>query len=133
MTDGDLRDQISYLETRIEDLADVIERCRKIILASKIAIATGGFYVVAGPLGVIPFDLTAMIAAMTAVIGGIVVFGSNTATSQQASANMAAAEKLRVELIGQLELRVVDAGLMPHASYDGSSDRLPDGKPPTLH
>ena len=33
--DGDLQKQILHLEAQIEELADVIESCRKIILISK--------------------------------------------------------------------------------------------------
>jgi hypothetical protein len=37
--DGDPRDQIARLESRVEELADAMERCRKIRLISRIAIA----------------------------------------------------------------------------------------------
>ena len=40
--DGDLHEGILHIEAHIEELADVIERCRKIIVISKTAIATGG-------------------------------------------------------------------------------------------
>jgi len=104
---GDLHEDISRLELRIEQLANTIERCRKIILASKIAIAIGGMLMVALVLGVVRFNPVAMIAAMTLAIGGIVVFGSNTSTSKQAAADLSAAEALRSELIGRIDLRVV--------------------------
>ena len=39
MDDDDPRDDISRLEARIEELADKIERCRKIMLAARGAIA----------------------------------------------------------------------------------------------
>jgi hypothetical protein len=62
------------------------------------------------------FDPMAMIAAMIAVIGGIVSYGSNRSTSEQTAAGMRAAEVLRAELIGRLELRVVDGGLAEQES-----------------
>ncbi len=40
--DGDLHEQILHIEAHIEQLTDVIERCRKIILMSKAAVAVGG-------------------------------------------------------------------------------------------
>jgi hypothetical protein len=40
--DGDLHEQILHIEAHIEELANVIERCRKIIFISKAAIAAGG-------------------------------------------------------------------------------------------
>jgi hypothetical protein len=40
--DGDLHEQILHIEAHIEELTDIIEECRKIILISKVAIAAGG-------------------------------------------------------------------------------------------
>jgi hypothetical protein len=104
---GDPREQIARLETRIDDLAEVVERCRKIILASKVAVACGGIWMLAAVVGVVGFDPLGMVAAIAAVIGGTVVFGSNNTTAQQISAAMSEAEERRAALIGSLELRVV--------------------------
>jgi hypothetical protein len=104
---GDLHEEISRLELRIEQLAGTIERCRKIIVVSKIAIAVGGVLMLALLVGAVRFNPVAMIAATTLAIGGIVVFGSNTSTSKQAAADLNAAEALRAELIGRIDLRVV--------------------------
>jgi hypothetical protein len=109
--DGGLHDQISRLEAQIDGLAEALERCRKIALASKVAIAAGGIGIAAMTLGAVRLDPMAMIAAMTAVIGGIVVFGSNDSTAKQTLARMTDAEALRAELIGALELRIVEGGL----------------------
>ena len=81
MSTGELHEDISRLELRIEQLANTIERCRKIILVAKIAIAVGGVLMLALLLGAIRFNPVALIAATTLAIGGIVVFGSNTSTS----------------------------------------------------
>jgi hypothetical protein len=54
--DGDLHEQILHIEAHIEKLADVIERCRKIILISKAAIAAGGSLIVAIIVGAVRFD-----------------------------------------------------------------------------
>jgi hypothetical protein len=117
MSDHDPRDQITHLETRLDELAEAVERCRKVDLASKIAMSLGGLWMLAMLLGIVNADLVTMIGAMTAVIGGIVVFGSNTATARQLSAAMADAEALRAELIGGLQLRVVNDE--PPAPPDG--------------
>jgi hypothetical protein len=109
MDDGELREQILRLEAHIEELAEAIESCRKIILISKAAIALGGILILAITLGAIRFDPMAMIGAIAAVIGGTVVFGSNTSTARQAAAAMQAAEAHRAELIGKVDLRVVGA------------------------
>ena len=73
-------DEISEIEARIEELAEIAERCRKIILFSKVAIAAGGIWLLAITLGAIRFDPMAMIGAIAVVIGGTVVFGSNAST-----------------------------------------------------
>jgi len=106
--DGDLHRQILHIEAHIEELADVIERCRKIILISKAAIAAGGALILAIIIGAVGFDPTVMIGAIAAVIGGIVVFGSNTITLKQTTTDMKAAEAQRAELINRMDLRVVD-------------------------
>ncbi|MGA8902265.1 MAG: hypothetical protein WB528_22685, partial [Bradyrhizobium sp.] len=52
MTDEDEpTDEISAIEERIEALAEIAERCRKFILASRIAIAGGVALLLAAVLG----------------------------------------------------------------------------------
>ena len=64
MDDRDLRDQIARLESDIEQLADGLERCRKAMLLSKIAIVGGGICILAYFLGPIGFDSTILIRAI---------------------------------------------------------------------
>lgn len=109
MTDDDSHDQIARLEGDIEQLADGLDRCRKAMLLSKVAIAGGGICILAYFLGVISFDPAIMIGALAAVIGGVVVFGSNLSTSKQTTAAMKAAETQRAELIDMIDLRGVGA------------------------
>ena len=108
--DGDPRDQIARLETQLEELAEAMARCRKIKLISQIAIAGGGMWMLAVTIGVVGFDPVAMVAAISGVIGGTVMYGSNKTTSQEVDAAMKDAEALRAELIGRLDLRVVGEG-----------------------
>ena len=107
MDDSDLREQILSLEAQIEELAETIESCRKIIVISKAVIAVGGMLIVTVTLGVVRFDPAVMIGAIAAVIGGTVVFGSNTSTSKQTTAAMKAAEAHRAELISRIDLREI--------------------------
>ncbi len=44
------------------------------------------------------------------LIGGTVMVGSNGSTAQQIDEKIAATEKARADLIGQIELRVVSSG-----------------------
>ena len=108
--DGDLHEQILHIEARIEDLTDIIERCRKIILISKVAIAVGGILILATVIGAVGFDPTVLIGAIAAVIGGTVVFGSNTSTLKQTLTDMKAAEAHRTGLISRMDLKVVGDG-----------------------
>jgi len=108
--DDDLHEQVLQIEAHIERLADVIERCRKIILISKAAVVVGGTLILATIIGAIGFDPTIMIGAIAAAIGGTVVFGSNMSTLKQTVTNMKAAEAHRTELIGKMDLRVVGDG-----------------------
>jgi hypothetical protein len=108
--DGDPRDRIARLETRLEELADAMARCRKIKLVSQIAIAGGAIWMAAATIGIIGFDPVALMAAIAAVIGGTVMYGSNTTTSQEVDAAIKDAEADRAALIGGLKLRVVGEG-----------------------
>jgi hypothetical protein len=65
------------------------------------------FVLVAISIGVISLDAVAMTAAVVAVLGGIVVLGSNRSTSQEATAQLDAAETRRAALIGQIDLHVI--------------------------
>jgi hypothetical protein len=108
MSDGDPREEIARLEEQIEALAESAERCRKIILFSKAAIAVGGLLMVAVVLAPVRLDPTILIVAIAAVIGGIVGLGSNTRTLQQTAAAMRSAEAQRGELIDEIALRTVE-------------------------
>jgi hypothetical protein len=93
--------------------ASVMERCRKIILFSKVAVVAGGIWLLALTIGIIRFDPVAMIAGMAVVIGGIVIFGSNTSTAKQTAVAIKTAKALRAELIDKIHLRVVTEQIPP--------------------
>jgi hypothetical protein len=111
----DPREQISELEVQIEQLAGALERCRKTALASKTAMAIGAIVLAATILGVITFNPTVMTAALAALLGGVVVFGSNASTANQLAESMRNAEAMRAALIGRLDIRLVhDASATRH-------------------
>jgi hypothetical protein len=108
MTEEDPTDEISQVEARIEELAEIAERCRKITLASKAAIAGGVALLLVMMLGLFGPSQVAALGSIAMVLGGIVSLGSNVSTLRQTEAAISAAELLRSDLIGRIDLRVVD-------------------------
>jgi hypothetical protein len=107
MIDDDPTDEIPEIEARIEELAEIAERCRKIILASKAAIAGGVALLLIMMLGLFGPSQVAALGSIALVLGGIVSLGSNVSTLRQTEAAISAAELLRSDLIGRIDLRVV--------------------------
>jgi hypothetical protein len=99
--------EIAHLEELIEQLEARLESCRKFAAASRFAMTLGGVLLLGLVFGVIPFDPLALIAAITAGLGGVVTLGSNNSTAKEAAAQLAAAEAARAGLIGSIALRVV--------------------------
>ena len=107
MPEDDPTDEISLIEERLEELAEVSERCRKIILFSKAAIAGGAALLLVMILGLFGSSQVAALGSIAAVLGGIVSLGSNVSTLRQTTDAISAAEALRSDLIGRIDLRVV--------------------------
>src|SRR5258705_13690999 len=90
--DGDLHEEILHIEAHIEELADVIESCRKFMFISKGAIAAGGTLILALIIVAVGFDPTVMIGALAAVIGGTVVLGANPSSVIQPTTHLIATQ-----------------------------------------
>jgi hypothetical protein len=105
--DEDRRDAIERIEAQIDELAAKVESCRKFIVVGRLAVAGGAILLVALLLGVVTFDPRLLLAALTALLAGIVVWGSNRSTAHEAAAELAEAEAERTALIGALELHPV--------------------------
>jgi hypothetical protein len=101
-------EEIAALEVRIEELAEALERCRKFAIVAKIAIIFGALLTVATLLGVLAFTPMAMLGGVAALLGGIVVYGSNGSTLGELSKSLHDAEARRAALIGRLDIRLVD-------------------------
>jgi hypothetical protein len=100
-------DEISRIEVQLEELAEISERCRKVILVSKAAITGGVALPLFMMLGLFGSNQVAAIGSIAVVLGGIVSLGSNVSTLRQTIAEMSAAEALRSDLISRIDLRVV--------------------------
>jgi hypothetical protein len=107
MTEDNPTDEISLIEERLEELAETAERCRKIIMASKAAIAGGVALLLVMMLGLFGSNQVAALGSIALVLGGIVSLGSNVSTLRQTVAAISAAEVLRSDLISRIDLRVV--------------------------
>ena len=113
--DGDVSsDDIARIEGRIEGLREAIARCRKLSLAAKLAIGAGAAWIVLTLLWLVPYVPFMAVGAMAAVIGGIVLLGSNSTTWMQTEAALAASEAMRAEWIEQREMRVVGESKTSH-------------------
>jgi hypothetical protein len=111
MDEDDPTGEISEIEARIEELAEVAERCRKVILVSRAAIGGGVVLLLVMMLGLFGSSGVAAIGSIAVVLGGIVSLGSNVSTLRQTTAAISDAEALRSDLIGSIDLRVVgDSG-----------------------
>ena len=104
---ADPHDEIVRLEEHTEELAAKIESCRKFILAARIAVAGGAVVLAAMLVGVIRSDFGLMAAAVSLLLGGIVVWGSNSSTAKEATKELAAADLERAALIEQINPRVI--------------------------
>jgi hypothetical protein len=119
MTNADLRaadphDEIERLEAQIDELAARLESCRKFILAGRVALLAGTVVLITVLFGLVSFDPRFLLAAIAAVLGGIVVWGSNSSTADEAAGELAKAEADRAQLIGQLQLHTVVERLTLH-------------------
>jgi len=65
-------DEIARIEAQLEELAEVSERCRKIILVSKAAIAGGVALPLFMMLGLFESNQVAAIGSIAVVLGGVV-------------------------------------------------------------
>jgi hypothetical protein len=85
--------EISQIEARLQELAEVSERCRK-ILVSKAATAGCVALLLFMMLGLFGSNQVAEIGSIATVLGGIVSLGSNASILQQTMVAMSAAEAL---------------------------------------
>ena len=105
----DPHQQIADLEADIERLSEAAERCRKIIVSSKAAVASGGLLLLALITGLFRFDPTAFLVGIPAVLAGIALTGTNRSTLDEITAAIREREAQRRAAINGLELRVVEA------------------------
>jgi hypothetical protein len=105
--DDEFHDDIDSLEQRIEALTAETARCRKFAAAARVMMAGGAVAIVLALTAGTPFGSELLIGGLAALIGGIVLMGSNAATRAQTEGALQAAETMRSDLIARMELRLV--------------------------
>jgi len=111
MSSDGIRSEIERLEERIEALRLSLGRCRKISVAAKAAIAGGFAWLALTFLLIAPFWPSLFFGAIAAIIGGIVLLGSNATTWNEIEASLMKADAARRALIDGIELTTVDTGV----------------------
>jgi hypothetical protein len=107
MNDDDTQARLAEIEDRIEHLQDVIESCRKGMLASRIAILVGGVLLFVN-LGLIaPPSLLVALSSLTAIIAGIVWLGANKTSREQALASLRIAQSEWQAATDEIEMSTV--------------------------
>jgi hypothetical protein len=107
MSADEVRAEIAALEDEIEALAAAIEGCRKLALLAKTMIGGGALLLLALVVGILNFEPIAFMAGTAALLGGIVLLGSNNSTERQKTAMLKKAEARRADLIGAIDLTIV--------------------------
>ena len=80
--------EIARLEERIEELVARLETCRKYSGAAMASMGLGAVLLAAGLFGVIALDPVTLLAAAAALLGGIVLAGSNRSTRNEIEAQL---------------------------------------------
>ena len=93
---------IADLESEIDALRDEAERCRKIDIAAKLALALGCVTLVTAFVRSSAF---ALVIGIAAVLGSVALLGSNRRTLDEIMAAIRTQEARRSEMIEGLELQ----------------------------
>lgn len=104
MSGDDIRDRIGALEREAERNDALIGSCRKAMTLAKAAMTLGAAIFFAGLTGALNPPPAASLAAIAAMIGGVVFYGSNRSTRLEAEATAKAIDKQRSECIDRLDL-----------------------------
>jgi len=107
---SDPQQEIRDLEAEIEALTQAAERCRKVIVLSKVATGAGGLLLALILSGLVRVGPAVLVLAITALLGGVALFGSHTSTREEIAARISAHEARRAALIDAMALQPVSGG-----------------------
>jgi hypothetical protein len=120
---AEIGERIERIEEEIIDLTDRAENCRKVMLAAQIGMIGGAAALAAFIFGILRFDGLVFVVAVTAILVGIVTYGSNKSTREQLLAQIAERKAVRAAMIDSLRMDTV-AQVTPRP-------RLPNGHDPS--
>jgi cell division septum initiation protein DivIVA len=103
----DPRGRIERLEEEIAALEESVARCGKIMAAAQVAISVGVVALVAVFLGLLRVGGMGFVLAVSAILIGIVLFGSNRSTRDVLRAEIARKRAARDALIDAIAPRTV--------------------------
>ncbi|MGP9820637.1 hypothetical protein ACTZWW_11525 [Salinarimonas sp. NSM] len=106
----DPRGRIERLEVEIAALEESAERCGKVMLAARIGILAGIVILAAAFLGLVRLGGLAFVLSVSAILIGIVLFGSNRSTRDALRADIARRREARDALIDAIDPREVGEG-----------------------
>jgi hypothetical protein len=116
MQAADLHDQIDELEARVEALSEIAESCRKWIWLAKVISAAVAIWLLAGAIGILRFELLETVVAISAALGGVVLYGSNVSTLRGTREAIDSVETQRVQLIDSANLPSLEIPRRPTQS-----------------
>lgn len=103
----DLHQQIADLESKIDDLSEAAERCRKSMIVARVAIIAGVLLVGASLSGVVRTDPLALVIGIAATLAGIGLLGSSRGSLEQITGKIRASEARRDGIIDEMSLQTV--------------------------
>ena len=104
---AEIGERIERIEEEIIDLSDRAENCRKVMLAARIGMIGGAAALAAFIFGILRFDGLVFVVAVTAILVGIVTYGSNKSTREQLLARIAELKGVRAAMIDSLRMDTV--------------------------
>jgi hypothetical protein len=104
---AEIGERIERIEGEIIDLTDRAENCRKVMFAARIGMIGGAAALATFIFGILRFDGLVFVVAVTAILVGIVTYGSNKSTREQLLAKIAELKAVRAAMIDSLRMDTV--------------------------
>lgn len=104
---AEIGERIERIEEEIIDLSDRAENCRKVMIAARFGMIGGAAALAAFVFGILRFDGLVFVVAVTAILVGIVTYGSNKSTREQLLAKIVELKGVRAAMIDSLRMDTV--------------------------